>query len=114
MTAAVIGTTNDRQPGHTGYGVKLVRGPFLSLASHPGHVEPAALPRLCREMRSANPGVLLAADLFCGAGGLSLGLHEAGVEVVLAVDHDEEARLTHAHHFPGVTVDWDLGDVANV
>ena len=33
----------------------------------------------------------LAADLFAGAGGLSLGLQLAGHEVVAAVDHDEAA-----------------------
>jgi DNA (cytosine-5)-methyltransferase 1 len=52
----------------------------------------------------------LAADLFCGAGGLSLGLQAAGFEVVLAVDHDEEALETHRAHHPGMSVNWDLSD----
>lgn len=51
-----------------------------------------------------------AIDLFCGAGGLSLGLHEAGYEVVLGVDHDHEALETHRANFPGLSVNWDLGD----
>jgi len=34
---------------------------------------------------------LRAADLFCGAGGLSLGLKRAGIEVVQAIDEWEEA-----------------------
>jgi DNA (cytosine-5)-methyltransferase 1 len=55
-------------------------------------------------------GQRLAADLFSGAGGLSLGLEEAGYRVVLAVDHYPEAVETHRHHHAGLSVDWDLGD----
>ena len=100
------GTTKDG-----GFGVKLVRGPFLQLPPHPGHVKsPAALAGLCRSLKRGSPGTRLAADLFSGAGGLSLGLHQAGVEVVLGVDHYAEAVKTHAHHFPGLSVDWDLSE----
>jgi DNA (cytosine-5)-methyltransferase 1 len=56
----------------------------------------------------------LAADLFSGAGGLSLGLEAAGYRVVLGADHDPEAVETHRHHFGGLTLDWDLGDTGNV
>lgn len=52
----------------------------------------------------------LAADLFCGAGGLSLGLTSAGFDVVLAVDSNDEALATHRAHHPGLSVSWDLGD----
>lgn len=52
----------------------------------------------------------LAADLFCGAGGLSLGLSAAGFDVVLAVDGNDEALDTHRAHHPGISVNWDLGD----
>lgn len=62
-------------------------------------------------MRIERPERLLAADLFCGAGGLSLGLAQAGIDVVLGVDHYAQAVETHAHHFPGLSVDWDLADV---
>ena len=51
-----------------------------------------------------------AMDLFCGAGGLSLGLHSAGFEVVVGVDHDRQALETHRANFPGFSVDWDLSD----
>ena len=54
---------------------------------------------------------MLAFDLFSGAGGLSHGLERAGVHVVLGADHDAEALETHRHHFAGMAVDWDLGDV---
>jgi DNA (cytosine-5)-methyltransferase 1 len=52
----------------------------------------------------------LAADLFCGAGGLSLGLTEAGFDVVLSVDNDEEALRTHRAHHPGLSVNWDMAE----
>lgn len=52
----------------------------------------------------------LAADLFCGAGGLSLGLSEAGFDVILGVDHDDEALDTHRAHHPGLSVNWDLAE----
>ncbi|WP_243420732.1 DNA cytosine methyltransferase [Micromonospora globispora] len=92
-----------------GYGVKLVRGPFVRLAPHPEACsEPEELISLAAKLRAE--GGRLAADLFSGAGGLSLGLDAAGYKVVLAVDHDEEAIETHRHHHPGLSVDWDLGD----
>ncbi|MDE0065980.1 MAG: DNA (cytosine-5-)-methyltransferase [Acidimicrobiaceae bacterium] len=50
----------------------------------------------------------IAVDLFSGAGGLSLGLENAGVQVVLAVDHDEHALATHRANFPGLALDIDL------
>lgn len=97
------------------YGVKLVRGPFLSLPHHDKHCESEdALIDLAREIREHDPDARLAADLFCGAGGLSLGLHQAGFNVILAVDHYREAMETHRHHFPGLSVDWDLSDVSAV
>lgn len=39
-------------------------------------------------------------DVFCGAGGLSLGLHQEGFEPVLAVDSDEAAVNTFHRNFP--------------
>jgi len=100
--------------GHRKMGVKLVRGPFLRLDPNIEHctTEDEFL-ALCRRLRS-NPAQLLAADLFAGAGGLSLGLEQSGMRVVLSADHDAEALETHRHHFGGLTVDWDLGDPAIV
>lgn len=43
-----------------------------------------------------------AIDLFCGAGGLSLGLQRAGFQVRLAVDSDTAAAKTYAENFPTV------------
>src|SRR5437660_10094263 len=43
-----------------------------------------------------------AVDLFAGAGGLSLGLEEAGFRVIAAADHDERATDTHAANIAGM------------
>lgn len=101
-----------REPRRRGvYAVKQVRGPFVRLTPHPQSVVDASeLRELVGRLREEEPGRLLAADLFSGAGGLSLGLEQAGVITVFAVDHDKEAVETHRHHFPGLTVDWDLSD----
>jgi DNA (cytosine-5)-methyltransferase 1 len=96
-------------------GVKQVRGPFVRLAPHPQScADEQELGVWVADLRSRDQGQLLVADLFAGAGGLSLGLEQAGLRVVLSVDHDAEAVETHRHHFPGLTVDWDLGDPATI
>ena len=46
----------------------------------------------------------------CCGGGLSLGLEEAGFEVILGVDLDEYAVETHRAHFGGVSLRADLSD----
>ena len=101
--------------GKSFYGVRLVRGPFLSLPSHEAHCgsEDDFL-EFARGLRRRDPTAKLAADLFSGAGGLSLGLQQAGFHVILAADHYAEAAETHSHHFPGLSVDWDLAGVAEV
>ncbi len=40
-------------------------------------------------------------DLFCGAGGLSLGFKMANFDVVGGIDFNESAIKTHKHNFPG-------------
>ncbi|WP_319450315.1 MULTISPECIES: DNA (cytosine-5-)-methyltransferase [unclassified Mycobacterium] len=96
-----------------GYGVRLVRGPFINLEPHPDHTEdvPHFL-RYAKDLRAR--GARLAADFFSGAGGLSLGLESAGFKVVLGADHEPFANRTHAHHFGGMSVDWDLSDAKMV
>lgn len=101
--------------GKSKYGVKLVRGPFVNLAPHRDACEtPEELKELCARYKAEDPDRPLAADLFSGAGGLSLGLEQSGTRVVLSVDHDPSAVATHHHHFPGMTVDWDLSDPATI
>ena len=95
------------------YAVKQVRGPYVVLPPHADHCKTQ------EELKSycagrVNQGKLLAADLFSGAGGLSLGLTDAGIEVVFGVDHYDYAVETHSHQFPGMSVSWDLANADNV
>ncbi|WP_435364590.1 DNA cytosine methyltransferase [Haloarchaeobius sp. DYHT-AS-18] len=46
-----------------------------------------------------------AIDLFCGAGGLSQGLHDAGYEVLWGIDHEKNTKPTYdANHEHEMTV----------
>ena len=40
-------------------------------------------------------------DFFCGAGGLTRGLLDAGIKVVAGVDCDERCRCTYEYNNPG-------------
>ena len=51
-----------------------------------------------------------AIDLFCGAGGLSLGLEEAGFNVIAAADSDAVALETHRSNIGGLTCQLNLAD----
>lgn len=93
--------------------MKQIRGPYLKLPVHPHHcASNDELIAYCEKRRVE--GAILGADLFSGAGGLSLGLTDAGIEVVLGVDHYDYAVQTHAAHFPGLSVDWDLANAEDV
>ncbi|MFN8228938.1 MAG: DNA (cytosine-5-)-methyltransferase [Mycobacterium sp.] len=95
------------------YGVRLVRGPFVKLEPHTDHTDDVRkFLRYAQRLR--RQGELLAADFFSGAGGLSLGLEKAGYKVVFGADHEPFANRTHAHHFGGMSVDWDLSDPTKV
>lgn len=103
-------STETRKPRKTsGYGVRLVRGPFINLPPHRDHTDDVEVFLRYTE-RLRHQGARIAADFFSGAGGLSLGLQKAGYEVVIGADHEPFANKTHAHHFGGMSVDWDLAD----
>jgi DNA (cytosine-5)-methyltransferase 1 len=52
-------------------------------------------------------------DLFCGAGGMSLGFAMAGYEVALGVEKDIVAARTHAHNFEGRCHQGDIHDITD-
>lgn len=52
-------------------------------------------------------------DLFCGAGGMSLGFEMAGYRIGLGIDKDQLACQTHSHIFCGHTVCADLQTVSD-
>ena len=53
-------------------------------------------------LKSINPPTLV--DLFCGAGGLSDGLAQAGFRPLLGIDFDPHAAATYAANHPKATV----------
>lgn len=108
-----MGDGMPRPAGGGHYGVKLVRGPFVRLAPHPDECADKQ-EFLSYAARLRAEGAYLAADLFSGAGGLSLGLEGAGYRVVLSVDRDAEAVETHRHHFGGLALEWNLTDPERV
>lgn len=87
------------------YGVRIARSDTLELPRH-------RLAPVGESWRSLVAGLdgPVAVDLFCGAGGLSHGLEDAGCNVALAVDTDERALETHRANFPGRALAFDLGD----
>jgi DNA (cytosine-5)-methyltransferase 1 len=87
------------------YGVKLVRGPVVDVSRHPD--APADKAEL---EQSPRPNGLVAADLFCGCGGISLGLEALGVSALVGVDHDQHALQTWGNLFPGLPLHADLHD----
>ena len=42
--------------------------------------------------------MIKAIDFFCGAGGLTRGLLDAGIEVLAGVDNDERLEKTYTHN----------------
>ena len=55
---------------------------------------------------------MIAIDLFCGAGGLTRGLRNAGINVILGIDNNEDCRLTYEHNNkPAEFLCSDLRDV---
>jgi DNA (cytosine-5)-methyltransferase 1 len=90
------------------YGVKLHRSDVLRLPEHPGACTEENFASWCRER--VRSGERLAVDLFSGAGGLSLGIEQAGWTVAAAVDSDPRALETHRANFSGLTLQLDLGD----
>ena len=88
--------------------VKFVRGPAVSVPPHESAVEsPTELLQWVRSRKHDRPR---AADLFCGAGGLSVGLTDAGYDVVLGVDSDPVALESYKGLHPGLALCRDLTD----
>ncbi|MGX1739678.1 DNA (cytosine-5-)-methyltransferase [Corynebacterium flavescens] len=95
------------------FAVKQVRGPYVKLPKHPDHCETVdELVEYAKERKKS--GAVLGVDLFAGAGGLSQGLADAGIEVILGVDHYEYAVETHAARFPGISAPWDMSTAESI
>src|ERR1700674_5525542 len=88
-------------PGPTRYSVKVKRGRKLRLPRHPDSPDPADLQSARRWVRNVNGPTAI--DLFCGAGGLGLGLHNAGISVLVGADSQTSAVETYAANLPCLT-----------
>ena len=84
-----------------------VRGNSVLLEPHPDSCEPEDLDSVVE--KTDGP---VAVDLFCGAGGLSQGLEDAGFSVIMGVDNNPESLRTHRHYFGGASICEDLSDHA--
>jgi DNA (cytosine-5)-methyltransferase 1 len=90
------------------YGVPLQRGPRLKLPQHRNAPDESNLASVRRWVRAQNG--LTAVDVFCGAGGLSLGLADAGFKVIVGADSDPRSIETHRANLGGLTYLGDLKD----
>lgn len=90
--------------------VPVHRGQRLRLPPHPDAPDPTNLRAIRRWVRSARHPTAI--DLFCGAGGLSLGLTDAGFSVLVGADSDPYAVETHQANIGGLGFLGDLSDPA--
>ena len=90
------------------YRVGSHRGTLIKLHPHPESPDPNDREDI-RVWLNSQPRPW-AVDLFCGAGGLSLGLQEEGFSVVAAADYDSVSTETHAANIQSLT--W-TGDLSN-
>ncbi len=86
------------------------RGTGIELEPHPDVPDPSDREAVRKWLESMpRPW---AVDLFCGAGGLSLGLEEGGFSVVAAADSDRASIETHAANIQSLTWTGDLSKPA--
>ena len=107
VEAAVNGSTGT-EVDRAEYRLSRQRGERIRLDPHPDSPDPNDQSSV-RDWLVSRPRPW-AVDLFCGAGGLSLGLQEEGFTVVAAADSDPVAAETHAWNIQSLT--W-TGDLSN-
>lgn len=111
MTATTIGTPDiprDDQGRYRSKPLPSMRGENVRLParlSHPDQLE-------VWKQQVDNPDSLITLDLFCGAGGMSLGFESARFFVAAAIDMEPTAVATHSYNFlsRGITCDIRIVD----
>jgi DNA (cytosine-5)-methyltransferase 1 len=94
------------------YAVPLRRGPRLRLPPHRAAPDPSTPAAVAGWVKRADRPTAI--DLFCGAGGLSLGLHDAGLRVLVGADIDPLAVETHTANLGGLGYIGDLSDPSDL
>ena len=84
------------------------RGHQLRLSPHPGAPDPADVGAVRAWLTGQRAPTAI--DLFSGAGGLSLGLKQAGFSVLVGADSDRFAVETHTANIGGLGYVGDLSD----
>lgn len=75
---------------------------------------------MTRPAAKTGPNQIAAVDLFCGAGGLTRGLFDAGIPVLAGYDIDSACQFPYEHNNPGAqfytqsVADLTAGDLAKV
>ena len=90
------------------YRLSSKKGSLVILEPHSDSCKLEELPEYAAKLRKKKKNPYFAVDLFSGAGGLSLGLHKANFDVILACDIREDSISTHRHHFGGCSYECDL------
>jgi DNA (cytosine-5)-methyltransferase 1 len=93
---------------HRQYAVGVHRGAKLRLAPHPNASDPEDLPAVRRCVRVARRPTGI--DLFCGAGGLSLGLQQSSFTILVGADIDAASVETYTANVGGLGYVGDLFD----
>ena len=101
-----LGVPLDSAGRQSRYRLKVRRGTRIAFDPHPSSPDPTDRDSV-RAWLAGRPRPW-AIDLFCGAGGLSLGLEDAGFSVVAAADSDRVATETYAANIQGLTWTGDL------
>jgi len=65
--------------------------------------------KIMKTLRRRQNGLVSAVDLFCGAGGLTRGLIDAGIKVVAGVDIDPACKYPYEHNNGAKFLKKDLG-----
>lgn len=87
------------------------RGSKTSRTKQIGNAVPPLLAfSIGRQIRLKHPEILTSVDLFCGAGGLTLGFKWAGFRTIAANDFFKEAGETYSENHPEVK--FYLGDIS--
>ena len=103
-----MSNTSETVLKHSSYRLPAYQGERIRLAPHQMSPDPKDGHAVRRWLEECpHPWAI---DLFCGAGGLSLGLEDAGFSVVAGADSDQVATETHAANIQGLTWTGDLSD----